>query len=88
MLIRRRRLGIPSESWDAFVILMREKLLAPELTDRLKKMVGFRNLAVHPYRDLDMSIVEAVISKNLDDLLEFAQLVRSALDDGPPANVS
>ena len=52
MLIRKRRLGIPSESRESFVILMREKVIAPELADRLKKMVGFRNLAVHQYRDL------------------------------------
>jgi uncharacterized protein YutE (UPF0331/DUF86 family) len=54
-----------------------------QLADRLKKMVGFRNLAVHQYRDLDIAIVEAVIAKNLDDLLEFAQLIRAQLDDKP-----
>jgi len=81
MLIRRRRFGIPSESRDSFVILAREKAIDVELADRLKKMVGFRNLAVHQYRDLDVDIVEAVIRKNLDDLLGFAQIIRAQLEN-------
>jgi uncharacterized protein YutE (UPF0331/DUF86 family) len=80
MLIRRRRLGIPSETRDSFAILVREQVIDPALGDRLKKMVGFRNLAVHQYRDLDMGIVEEVILKNLDDILSFAQQARSQID--------
>jgi hypothetical protein len=47
--------------------------------DRLKKMVGFRNLAVQQYRELDLDILEAVIRTNLDDLLAFAQAMRPEL---------
>ena len=83
MLIRRRRLGIPSESKDSFVILMRENAIPHALGDRLKRTVGFRNLAVHQYRELDLDIVESVIRKNLDDLLEFAQTIRVQLDSAP-----
>ncbi len=84
MLIRKRRWGIPSEGRESFVILTREKIIAREMADRLKKMVGFRGLAVHQYRDLDIAIVEAVISKNLDDLLAFSQLIRAQLDNDKP----
>ncbi len=73
MLIRERRLGIPTESRESFSMLVREQLIDPDLGKRLEKMVGFRNLAVHLYHDLDLDIVEAVIRKNLDDLLTFAQ---------------
>jgi uncharacterized protein YutE (UPF0331/DUF86 family) len=79
MLIRKRRLGIPSESRESFGILMREQVLEQGLGDGLQKMVGFRNLAVHRYRDLDMDIVESVIQKNLDDLLAFAKIVQPHL---------
>lgn len=78
MLIREKRLGIPAESRESFTILVREKLIDAGLGKRLEKMVGFRNLAVHRYQDLDLDIVEAVIRKNLDDLLTFAQAVRAA----------
>lgn len=79
MLIRKRRLGIPSESRESFDILMREQVLDQELGDRLQKMVGFRNLAVPRYRDLDMDIVQSVIQRNLDDLLAFAKIVQPHL---------
>jgi len=79
MLIRKRRLGIPSESRESFGILIREQVLEPGLGDRLQKMVGFRNLAVHRYRDLDMDIVQSVIQKSLDDLVAFAKIVQPHL---------
>ena len=79
MLIRKRRLGIPSESRESFGILIREQLVERSLGARLQKMVGFRNLAVHRYQDLDLNIVEAVIRKNLDDLLDFAKVVHPQL---------
>jgi uncharacterized protein YutE (UPF0331/DUF86 family) len=41
--------------------------------------LGFRNLAVHQYRELNLDILDAVIRTNLDDLLAFAQAVRSEL---------
>lgn len=81
MLIRKRRLGIPSETRESFAILTREELLAPDLGDRLKKMVGFRNLAVHRYRELDMKIVIAVIRDRLDDLLQLAATIRPLLEE-------
>jgi uncharacterized protein YutE (UPF0331/DUF86 family) len=83
MLIRKRRFGVPSESKDSFVILVRENSISHNLGDRLKRMVGFRNLAVHQYRELDLAIVESVIRKNLDDLLEFANTIRVQLDSAP-----
>jgi len=38
-------------------------------------MVGFRNVAVHQYDDLNLDIVEAVITSGLDDLLAFTDAV-------------
>lgn len=81
MLIRRRRLGVPSETRESFAILVREDLLDGDLGARLVKMVGFRNLAVHRYHELDIRIVEAVIRDRLDDLLAFAESVRRMLKD-------
>lgn len=80
MLIRSRRLGIPTESKESFEILAREALIGPDLLARMKAMVGFRNLAVHQYRELDLNIVEAILRKDLDDLLAFAETMRPLLD--------
>lgn len=77
--LRRLKLGIPTESRESFAMLLREGLLDPGLGIRLQKMVGFRNLAVHQYRELDLNIVEAVILERLDDLLAYAESVRRLL---------
>jgi uncharacterized protein YutE (UPF0331/DUF86 family) len=80
MLIRKRRLGIPNDSRESFAILAREGILRVDIGTRLQKMVGFRNLAIHRYHELDIKIVEAVIRTNLDDLLKFAEQLRTDLN--------
>lgn len=76
MVIRARRLGIPATTRESFLILGREKLIEPTLAQQLAKMVGFPNLAVRQYQELNLDIVEAVIRTGLDDLLSFADDVR------------
>ncbi len=80
MLVRKRRLGLPNEMKDSFALLERAGLVSTDLSKRLQKMIGFRNIAVHQYRDLDLAIVDAVIRNNLDDLLTFVEAVRAHLD--------
>ena len=72
-LVRERRLGIPQESRDAFDLLSRAGLIEAELAERLKRMVGFRNVAVHDYRKLDLQIVQKIVTAQLDDFLEFTR---------------
>lgn len=85
MLIRRRKLGIPGESRESFAILSREKVIPVDLGERLQRMVGFRNIAVHQYRDLDLDILEAVITRHLDDLLELARTILAQMSGEPRA---
>jgi uncharacterized protein YutE (UPF0331/DUF86 family) len=81
MLIRARRLGVPGETRESFALLERAGVIPVDLSGRLQRMIGFRNIAVHQYQDLDLKIVEAVIRDRLDDLLTFAEAVRSQLPD-------
>lgn len=65
--VSRRGLGIPADSADAFTILERERLLSPAVAERMRRMVGFRNVAVHEYRTLDPAIVRTVVEHRLTD---------------------
>lgn len=85
MLLRKRRLGLPGEMKQSFALLERDGLIPAALSGRLQKMIGFRNIAVHQYRTLDLAVVETVIDRNLDDLLDFAQTVRPLLAEEPGA---
>ena len=51
-LIRAHKLGIPQSARDAFELLAKGGLIAQPMADAMKKMVGFRNIAVHDYQKL------------------------------------
>ena len=82
-LIKTRKLGIPTDSRQSFELLEQAGLISLGLSRRMQSMVGFRNIAVHDYRQLDMEIVSWVIEDGLDDLLAFADLVRQAFASRP-----
>jgi uncharacterized protein YutE (UPF0331/DUF86 family) len=62
-------------------LLQRAALIPTELSGDLQKMIGFRNIAVHQYQDLNLNVVESIIRTNLDELLTFAEIVRAYLVD-------
>ena len=74
-LIRERQLGIPTSNRDSFRLLAEGGVISSDLAGSLQRMVGFRNVAVHRYRDLDVAIIASVITRDLDDLLTFTELV-------------
>jgi uncharacterized protein YutE (UPF0331/DUF86 family) len=46
-LVRREKLGVPQSARDVFDLLAQGGWMAPDLAPALKRMVGFRNVAVH-----------------------------------------
>lgn len=74
-LIRMRKLGLPKESRESFAILDREGIISADLSLRLQRMVGFRNVLIHQYQALDLGILLDIIQNRLQDLLDFADRV-------------
>ena len=74
-LVRIHRLGIPQETREAFDLLERAGLIDASLATRLRRMVGFRNVAVHDYQRLNLEIVRAILTERLDDFIEFTRIV-------------
>jgi len=70
-LVRARRLGVPQETRQAFELLRDAGLLSTEVAERMMRMVGFRNVAVHDYRSLNLDIVRSIVNERLDDFLTF-----------------
>ena len=71
--VSRRGLGVPADSGDAFSLLERDSLLSPVIADPMRRMIGFRNVAVHEYRRLDPMIVRMVVEHRLGDFQEFGR---------------
>ena len=74
-VIAERGLGIPQTSRDTFEILQNNKIITPEMSERLKAMIGFRNIAIHNYQKLNLKIIQAIIEKDLKDLLYFTDVI-------------
>ena len=79
-LIRRERLGVPQSARDVFALLAHGAWIDSVLAERLKHMVGFRNIAVHDYQALQLPITVSIIQNHLDEFLHYSQalLLRDA----------
>lgn len=78
-IIAERKLGLPQNSRDAFNLLHTAGVIDAELAQRMQAMVGFRNIAVHDYQAVNLSIVSAVIEKHLGDLKQFVKVVLTGI---------
>ncbi len=70
------RLGEPRTNRELFALLVRGGVLPEALAERLGSMAGFRNVLVHGYGDLDLTVVEDVVENRTGDLLEFVREIR------------
>jgi uncharacterized protein YutE (UPF0331/DUF86 family) len=71
-VVRRDRLGAPQSARDVFGLLATAGRITPELAERMRRMVGFRNIAVHDDQALALPIVVRVITSHLDDFQAFS----------------
>ena len=73
-----RRLPIADGTAQTFITLGKAGLISDELALSMKRMVGFRNVAVHEYQELDLAKVRAIIEHRLDDVLAFSKAMLAA----------
>lgn len=73
------RLGEPATNAELFALLERHGWLDEPLARRLGDMARFRNLLVHGYADVDLDVVEEIVTSHLDDLDGFVAAVRGKL---------
>ncbi len=67
--------GLPDSVAGAFSLLETQGVIDSELAGRLRKMVGFRNIAVHDYQTIDPRIVNAIAAGPVEDLRVLAAAV-------------
>ncbi len=69
-------LGVPQSSRDAVDMLQQHAFITVDSALAIKNMIGFRNVAVHDYQALNLTIVQAVIERHLTDFSRYASEVR------------
>jgi uncharacterized protein YutE (UPF0331/DUF86 family) len=66
--------GPPATNADALRLLGRHAVISPDLAEALARAVGFRNVLVHGYADVDDRLVVAQLDR-LGDLERFVAAV-------------
>ena len=78
-LIAARDAAAPGTMGEVFDALGREHLISADLALRMKRAVGFRNIAVHNYEAINWDIVFAICRYHLIDFRDFAGAVDALL---------
>lgn len=77
-VIRRDKLGISQSSRDVFSLLEQADRIDASTAEAMRKMVGFRNVAVHEYQALVLAIAINIITQHLDDFSGFSRALLKA----------
>ncbi|MED1865807.1 DUF86 domain-containing protein [Fictibacillus nanhaiensis] len=74
-VVAEKKLGIPQTSRETFDLLQQNNIITLELCKGLKAMVGFRNIAVHDYQEVNLEIVQKIIEKHLIDFKIYTEQI-------------
>lgn len=74
-LVKKKKLGVPRDSRAVFDLLAEANIISNEIGGKMKKMVGFRNLAVHAYQNIEMKIVQKIIESSQSDFTSFTSQI-------------
>ncbi|MDE5581691.1 MAG: DUF86 domain-containing protein [Treponemataceae bacterium] len=69
----------PSTMSETFRKMRENNLIADKTCENLSKAVGFRNIAIHQYEDVDCKIIFSIVKKHLCNFREFAKDVQKIL---------
>ena len=69
----------PDTMGQTFDVLAHADVISEHLAQQLKMVVGFRNIAVHHYEEIDWTIVHSIALHHLSDFREFAKVIAARL---------
>jgi uncharacterized protein YutE (UPF0331/DUF86 family) len=78
-----RKLGEPDSTRSIFRLLASDGWVTQEQADTWRRIIGFRNIVVHRYLDVDPAIVRSVLVTNLGDFGTFVHSIRARLASLP-----
>lgn len=67
----------PSTLSESFHILEENGTISPELTEKMVKMTGFRNVVAHDYEKINYGIIYDVLKNRLGDIEIFIEKIAS-----------
>ena len=74
-IVKTKNLGLPNTSRELFSMLLDAGIISENICKQMQGMVGFRNITVHDYQNLNIEIVVAIVEKHLGDFEGFVREV-------------
>lgn len=78
-IVSEEKLGVPKASREAFKLLQERNIIDESLARTLMNMVGFRNIAVHDYQSIELTILKAILDKHINDFKAYTKLILANL---------
>ncbi len=70
-LIKEYNLELPVNYKSGFEIIAKHNFIDKKNKEKMIKMAGFRNIAVHNYETINVEILKSILKNNLQDFEEF-----------------
>ena len=74
-IIAEEEMGVAGSTSEIFYLLQENGCIGADLTEKIIRAVGFRNLLVHEYGNLDLKKVYKIFQDDIDDLKEFVSVI-------------
>lgn len=78
-IISEEGFGVPGSTTEMFYLLEKNGYLDNDLTAKMVKAVGFRNLIVHEYGKIELAQVYEIAQKDINDLNDYLKSIISKL---------
>jgi len=80
IIISEKGYKLPASYKESFMILNWNKVISADLAEKISKMIGFRNIAVHDYQSLSLAILKSILVNNLKDFEEYYIAIYNYVD--------
>jgi uncharacterized protein YutE (UPF0331/DUF86 family) len=74
-IISEESFGVPGSTTEMFYLLEKNGYLDNDLTQKMVKAVGFRNLIVHEYGKIELEQVFEIAQDDINDLNEYLKAI-------------
>ena len=72
--------GVPGSTNEMFYLLEENSYLDRDLTEKMVKCVGFRNILVHEYTRIELDLVHEIAEKDIHDLERYLKAIFAKLE--------
>ena len=79
-IIAEEGLGVPGSMTEMLYLLEKHNYLSHDLTRKMVKAAGFRNLIVHEYGKIELEQVYEIAQNDINDLNEYLKAIFKKLN--------